>query len=137
MAYSFARVSATVAMQAEGYFGQGKWWWVQLHAKGGKVYEMPCHHNLDAYLHAAGIAEAKKTPLFRSARGRTGELTGGLRPILCGPRMSRPSVPRHVFPQEDLRRSRLSPDRREPWAGSYTPSASAIRVPNSAQISNS
>jgi integrase/recombinase XerD len=40
---------------------------------------MPAHHNLeaylDAYMHAAGIAEARKTPLFRSARGRTGELT--------------------------------------------------------------
>ena len=33
-------------------------------------------HNLDAYLHAAGVAEAKKTPLFRSPRGCTGELTG-------------------------------------------------------------
>ena len=33
-----------------------------LHEKGGKVQEMPCHHNLEAYLHAAGIAEAKKTP---------------------------------------------------------------------------
>jgi integrase len=40
---------------------------------------MPCHHNLehylDAYLHAANLVEAKKTPLFRSARGRTGDLT--------------------------------------------------------------
>jgi integrase/recombinase XerD len=34
---------------------------------------MPTHHNLeaylDAYLKAAGILEAKKSPLFRSARG--------------------------------------------------------------------
>jgi site-specific recombinase XerC len=74
MAYSFARVSAAVAMRVEDYFGQGKRWWVRLHEKGGKVHEMPCHHSLeayvDAYLHAAGIADAKKTPLFRSARGR-------------------------------------------------------------------
>ena len=76
MPYSLARVSAAVAMQVEDYFGQGKRWWVRLREKGGKVHEMPCHHNLEAYLHAAGIAEAKKTPLFRSARGRTGELTG-------------------------------------------------------------
>jgi site-specific recombinase XerD len=38
-----------------------------------------CHHNLeaylDAYLQAAKILEAKKSPLFRSARGRTGEFT--------------------------------------------------------------
>jgi site-specific recombinase XerD len=79
MAYSFARVSAAVSMRVEDYFGQGKRWWVRLHEKGGKVHEMPCHHNLeaylDAYLQAAGMLEAKKSPLFRSARGRTGELT--------------------------------------------------------------
>jgi hypothetical protein len=32
---------------------------------------------LDAYLHAAGILAAKKSPLFRSARGRTDQLTSG------------------------------------------------------------
>ena len=56
-----------------------KRWWLRLHEKGGKRHEMPCHHNfetyLDAYLEAAGIGEAKKSPLFRSARGRTGVLT--------------------------------------------------------------
>jgi integrase len=40
---------------------------------------MPAHHNLeaylDAYIDAAGIREEKKTPLFRSAAGRTGSLT--------------------------------------------------------------
>ena len=79
MAYSFARVSAAIGMRVEDYYGQGKRWWVRLHEKGGKRHEMPCHHNLeaylDAYLEAAGIGEAKKTPLFRSARGRTGQLT--------------------------------------------------------------
>ena len=79
MAYSFARVSAAVAMRVEDYYATGKRWWVRLHEKGGKRHEMPCHHNLeaylDAYLQAAGIVEAKKSPLFRSARGRTGELT--------------------------------------------------------------
>jgi site-specific recombinase XerD len=79
MAYSFARVSAAVAMRVEDYYATGKRWWVRLHEKGGKRHEMPCHHNLeaylDAYLQAAGIVEAKKSPLFRSARGRTDELT--------------------------------------------------------------
>ena len=79
MAYSFARVSAAVAMRVEDYYATGKRWWVRLHEKGGKRHEMPCHHSLeaylDAYLQAAGILDAKRSPLFRSARGRTGELT--------------------------------------------------------------
>ena len=40
---------------------------------------MPAHHNLEAYLdtyiEAAGIRDGGKTPLFRSAAGRTGTLT--------------------------------------------------------------
>ena len=79
MAYSFARVSAVVSMRVEDYYSAGKRWWVRLHEKGGKRHEMPCHHSLeaylDAYLQVAKILEAKKSPLFRSARGRTGELT--------------------------------------------------------------
>jgi integrase/recombinase XerD len=79
MVYSFARVSAAVGMEVGDYFAAGKRWRLRLNEKGGKVHEMPAHHNLeaylDAYMHAAGIFEAKKTPLFRSARGRTGELT--------------------------------------------------------------
>ena len=46
MAYSFARVSAAVAMRVEDYYATGKRWWVRLHEKGGKRHEMPCHHNL-------------------------------------------------------------------------------------------
>jgi integrase/recombinase XerD len=52
---------------------------VGLHEKGGKRHEMPAHHNLeaylDAYIKAAGIGEDGKSPLFRSAVGRTGTLT--------------------------------------------------------------
>jgi integrase len=40
---------------------------------------MPAHHNLEAYLDAyierAGIRDGAKSPLFRSAAGRTGNLT--------------------------------------------------------------
>jgi integrase/recombinase XerD len=35
---------------------------------------MPAHHNLDAYIDAAGIRHAMKTPLFRAARGGSGRL---------------------------------------------------------------
>lgn len=44
---------------------------------------MPCHHKLElylnAYIQAAGIAEDRKGPLFRSALGKTKTLTD--RPI--------------------------------------------------------
>jgi site-specific recombinase XerD len=77
--YSFARVSAALAMRVEDYFPQGKRWWLRLHEKGGKYHEMPAHHSLEAYLdgyiRAAGIGEDKKGPLFRSAIGKTGQLT--------------------------------------------------------------
>jgi site-specific recombinase XerD len=77
--YSFARISAALAMRVEDYFPQGKRWWLRLNEKGGKYHEMPVHHTLeeylDSYIRAAGIGEDKKAPLFRSAVGRTGQLT--------------------------------------------------------------
>jgi tetratricopeptide (TPR) repeat protein len=70
MCYTFARVSATVHMRVEDYYQNGKRWWFRLHEKGGKRHEVPAHHNaeayMDAYLAAAGIADEKKGPLFRS-----------------------------------------------------------------------
>ena len=79
MTFAFARVGAVVAMRVEDYYPKGKRWWVRLHEKGGKRHEMPAHHNLeaylDAYIEAAGIHDGGKTPLFRSAAGRTGALT--------------------------------------------------------------
>ena len=70
---------AVVSMRVEDYYPLDKRWWVRLHEKGGKRHEMPAHHNLeaylDAYIDATGIREEKKTPLFRSAAGRTGTLT--------------------------------------------------------------
>ena len=79
MVYSFARVGAVVGMTVEDYYPQGKRWWFRLHEKGGKLHDVPAHHNaeayMDAYLEAAGIADEKATPLFRSAVGRTRRLT--------------------------------------------------------------
>jgi site-specific recombinase XerD len=79
MTFAFARIGAVVAMRVEDYYPQGKRWWVRLHEKGGKRHEMPAHHNLetylDAYINAAGLRDAERTPLFRSAAGRTGALT--------------------------------------------------------------
>jgi site-specific recombinase XerD len=79
MVYTFARVGAVLSMRVEDFFIQGRRGWVRLHEKGGKQHEMPTHHNLDGYLEeyiaAAGIGSDRKGPLFRTARGRSGELT--------------------------------------------------------------
>jgi site-specific recombinase XerD len=79
MTYAFARIGAVVGMRVEDYYPAGKRWWVRLHEKGGKRHEMPTHHKLEAfideYLAAAGIREDGKTPLFRSAIGKTDVLT--------------------------------------------------------------
>jgi integrase len=80
MVYSFARINAVLEMKVSDYFVQGRRGWVRLHEKGGKEHEVPCHHNLelylDEYITAAGIAADKEGPLFRTAAGKTGELTG-------------------------------------------------------------
>ena len=79
MVYTFARVGAAVSMRVEDFYVQGRRGWVRLHEKGGKEHEMPTHHNLDRYLEeyiaTAGITDDRKGPLFRTIRGRSGELT--------------------------------------------------------------
>jgi integrase/recombinase XerD len=79
MTFSFARVGAAVGMRVDDYFADGKRWRLRLNEKGGKVHEMPAHHNLeaylDAYMHAAGLFGVKGTPLFRSADWHGGALT--------------------------------------------------------------
>jgi integrase len=70
-------------MRLEDCYPKGKRWCVRRHEKGGKRHEMPAHHNLEAYLdsyldshiEAAGIRDASKAPLLRSAAVRTGTLT--------------------------------------------------------------
>lgn len=79
MVYSFARIGAALRMRVEDVYVQGRRTWVRLHEKGGKRHEMPCHHNLETYLHAyierAQLAGDEKGYLFRSALGRTGQLS--------------------------------------------------------------
>ncbi|MDH6186963.1 tyrosine-type recombinase/integrase [Polaromonas sp. CG_23.6] len=79
MVYTFARVGAAIGMRLEDVYVQGRRTWVRLHEKGGKEHEMPCHHNLDEYLHAyidqALIDGHKKEFLFRSSKGRSGLLS--------------------------------------------------------------
>lgn len=79
MVYSFARIGAALAMRVDDVFVQNRRLWVRLHEKGGKRHEMPCHHNLDEYLHAyidgCGLADERKGPLFRTIGRGTGRLS--------------------------------------------------------------
>ena len=79
MVYSFARIGAATGMKVEDVFTQGRRLWVRLYEKGGKRHEMPCHHNLETYLHAyidgCGLGSDLKGPLFRTIGRGTGQLT--------------------------------------------------------------
>ena len=79
MVYSFARIGAAIGMRVEDVYAQNRHLWVRLHEKGGKRHAMPCHHNLEAYLHAyidgAGLEEPKAF-LFQTYSRATGQLTG-------------------------------------------------------------
>jgi len=74
MFYSFGRISAVVGMDVKDYFPRGKQFYIGLNEKGGKYHEVPLHHKaveyLDAYIQAAGIADERDTPLFRTFKGR-------------------------------------------------------------------
>ncbi|MFM0258071.1 tyrosine-type recombinase/integrase [Paraburkholderia sediminicola] len=79
MVFSFARVGAALAMRVDDVYVQHRRLWVRLREKGGKRHEMPCHHTLEAYLHAyldgTGIGDDPKSPLFRTVRRGTGQLS--------------------------------------------------------------
>ena len=80
MVFSFARIGAALAMRVEDVYVQQRRLWVRLREKGGKRHEMPCHHTLEAYLHAyldgTGIGGDSKGPLFRTIARGTGQLSG-------------------------------------------------------------
>lgn len=80
MVFSFARVGAALAMRVDDVYMQQRRLWVRLREKGGKAHAMPCHHTLEAYLHAyldgTGIGGDTKGPLFRTIGRGTGQLSG-------------------------------------------------------------
>ena len=68
MGYTFARIGAVLTMKVEDYYIQKRRGWVRLHEKGGKVNELPCHHNLekflDEWLEASGLGDEPAAPMF-------------------------------------------------------------------------
>ncbi len=78
MGYTFARVGAAVGMKVQDFYVQKRRGWVRLHEKGGKVTELPCHHNLNHYLEewifVSGLGSEPEAPLFPTLRH--GRLTG-------------------------------------------------------------
>src|SRR5271165_2638726 len=80
MVYSFARIGAAIGMRVEDVYPQDRRLWVRLHEKGGKQHAIPCHHNLESYLHEyidrAALASDPKALLFQTYSRATGRLTG-------------------------------------------------------------
>ncbi|MCA8051259.1 integrase [Burkholderia sp. AU33423] len=79
MVFSFARIGSALAMRVEDIYVQQRRLWVRLREKGGKVHALPCHHTLEAALHAyldgTGIGADPKGPLFRTIQRGTGQLS--------------------------------------------------------------
>jgi integrase/recombinase XerC len=79
MVYSFARIGAALSMKVEDVYLQNRRLRVRLHEKGGKRHEMPCHHNLEIYLHAyidgCRLGSDPKGILFRTIGRSTDDLT--------------------------------------------------------------
>jgi len=78
MVYSFARIGATLKMNVDDVWLNGRRYWVRLHEKGGRYHEMPLHHSAEQflleYLTAANRFDATGIPLFCTV-GRRKELT--------------------------------------------------------------
>ena len=70
-------MGAVTALKVEDYYIQKRRGWLRLHEKGGKVNEIPCHHDLekslDEWLTTSGLSAEPVAPLFPSLRH--GQLT--------------------------------------------------------------
>lgn len=69
MLYSFARIGAALQLRCGDVFVQNRRLWLRLHEKGGKLHDMPCHHELehwlDQYMQTFAVADPT-IHLFRS-----------------------------------------------------------------------
>lgn len=50
MLYTFGRIGAVLMMRVEDVYSQNRRLWIRLHEKGGKLHDMPCHHELEEWL---------------------------------------------------------------------------------------
>ena len=79
MIYTGARVGAVAKLTVRDFYDAGGQHCFRFSEKGGKSREIPCRHDLQgflaAYLAAAGIADQKHGPLFRTAARRVRRLT--------------------------------------------------------------
>lgn len=78
--YTAARVGAVAGLKYGDLYEAGGQWMLHFDEKGGKSREIPVRHDLERmlfdYIDAAGLRNAgKDTPLFRTARRKTGCLT--------------------------------------------------------------
>jgi hypothetical protein len=62
-------IGAAIGLRVEDVYTQYRRLWLRLQEKGGKQHAMPCHHNLETYLHdyidGAGLAADPKAILPR------------------------------------------------------------------------
>lgn len=78
--YTASRAGAVAKLRRAHFYHAGEQWMLHFNEKGNKSREIPVRHDLEgwimAYLNAAGLREAHKdSPLFRSMRSRTGQMT--------------------------------------------------------------
>ena len=80
MLYTFARVSAALAVDVRDVYREHHRLHLRLREKGGKAHRMPCHHTLEAwltaYMTAAGLGEEPGAPLFQSLAPGNRSLSG-------------------------------------------------------------
>ncbi|HYH65616.1 MAG TPA: tyrosine-type recombinase/integrase [Urbifossiella sp.] len=79
--YTAARAGAVAKLRRRDFAFDGTQYALRFAEKGGKSREIPVRHDLERYLvdylGAAGLDDAASpSPLYRSAAGRTGTLTG-------------------------------------------------------------
>jgi site-specific recombinase XerD len=80
MVYAFAHIGVATDMRVEDVYPHEGRLWLCLPETGGRRRAMPCHHNLESYLHeyidGAGLANDPKALLFQTYSRATGQLAG-------------------------------------------------------------